>query len=84
MLHSLVWLIVGGLVGWIAFFVLRSHGWTAFVVNIVVAAIGAYTGEWLFSAGNIDNIGTPLAVIVALVGAIDLLAVFNLVRGSAD
>ncbi len=75
----LLWLIVGGVVGWLAGMIMRDGN--GIITNIVVGIVGALIGGIIFASGNINN--SPLTVtsfVVSLVGAIVLLAIVNLVR----
>lgn len=80
----IVWLIIGGVVGWLASIVMRTNAQQGILLNIVVGIIGAFIGGLLFGGGSINN--APLSVesfLVSLVGAVILLAIVNLVRRGA-
>ena len=77
----IIWLIIGGVIGWLASIVMRTDAQQGILLNIVVGIVGAFLGGLLFTGGSINN--TPLTVysfLVSLVGAIILLAIVNLVR----
>ena len=83
----IIWLLVGGVVGWLASLVMRTDAQQGILLNIVVGIVGAVLAGWLISplvgVGTINqgvSIGTFL---VSLVGAIVLLAIVNLVRRGA-
>ena len=77
----IIWLIVGGIVGWLASIVMRTNGQQGILLNIVVGIVGAFLGGLVFGRGNINNSGlTVTTFLVSLVGAIILLAIVNLVR----
>ena len=46
---NIVWLVIGGLIGWIASVVMRTDGQQGILLNIVVGVIGAILGGWLLS-----------------------------------
>lgn len=78
----ILWLVIGGIVGWLASMIMRTDGQQGIVLNIVVGIVGAFIGGLLFSGGSINN-GNPLELtnfLVSLVGAVILLAIVNLVR----
>ena len=80
----IMWLVVGGVIGWLASIVMRTDGQQGIILNIVVGIIGSFIGGLIFSQGDINN--APLTVmtfLVSLVGAIILLAIVNLVRRSS-
>lgn len=80
----IVWLVVGGVVGWLASIVMRTDGQQGLLLNVVVGIVGALLAGFVVSPllgiGTINegiSIGTFL---VSLVGAIILLAIVNLFR----
>ena len=80
----LIWLIVGGIVGWLASLVMRTDGQQGILLNVVVGIVGAFLGGWLISplvgVGTI-NAGISIgSIVVSLLGAIILLAIVNLFR----
>ena len=81
MIGLLVWLVVGGIVGWLASMVMRTDAQQGVLLNIVVGIVGAFIGGLIFSRGDINE--APLSVtafLVSLVGAIILLGIVNLFR----
>lgn len=88
-MNFIIWLIVGGIIGWIASMIMKTDGQQGIILNIVVGLIGALLGGWLISplvgAGTINqNDFSLMSLLVSLVGAIILLAIVNLFRrGSA-
>jgi uncharacterized membrane protein YeaQ/YmgE (transglycosylase-associated protein family) len=89
MINFIVWLIVGGVSGWVASMIMRTDGQQGAILNVVVGIIGAAISGWVISPlvgvptinQNAFSIG---ALLVSLVGAIILLAIVNLFRrGSA-
>jgi uncharacterized membrane protein YeaQ/YmgE (transglycosylase-associated protein family) len=78
----IVWLIVGGIIGWLASLVMRTDAQQGIILNIVVGIIGAVIAGLIFGGGNINN-SNPLDltnILWSLLGAIVLLAVVNLIR----
>ena len=84
MLDFIIWLIVGGIIGWIASLIMKTDAQQGILLNVVVGIIGAFIGGWLIApliggstgAGGFDIMG----FIAALIGAIILLAIVNLFR----
>lgn len=76
----IVWLVIGGVVGWLASLVMRTDAQQGILLNIVVGIVGAFIGGLIFSGGSINQGLSVYSFIVSLVGAIILLAVVNLVR----
>ena len=80
----LVWLIVGGIVGWLASLVMRTDGQQGILLNVVVGIVGAFIGGWIISplvgVGTINEGISIGSVVVSLLGAVILLAIVNLFR----
>lgn len=76
----ILWLIMGGVVGWLASLVMRTDAQQGILLNIVVGIVGAFIGGLVFSGGSINQGITVTSFLVSLVGAIILLAIVNLVR----
>jgi uncharacterized membrane protein YeaQ/YmgE (transglycosylase-associated protein family) len=80
----LVWLIVGGVVGWLASIIMRTDAQQGILLNVIVGIIGALLAGFIVSPmlgiGTINE-GISLATfLVSLVGAVILLAIVNLFR----
>ena len=80
----IVWLIVGGVVGWLASIIMRTDAQQGILLNVVVGIVGAFLGGWLISplvgVGTINQGISIGSIVVSLVGAIILLAIVNLFR----
>ena len=80
----LIWLIVGGIVGWLASLVMRTDGQQGILLNVIVGIVGAFLGGLIISplvgVGTINDGISIGSVIVSLIGAIILLAIVNLFR----
>lgn len=81
----IIWLIMGGIIGWIASMIMRTDGQQGIILNVVVGIIGAFIGGWLAGimgiAGGTINDGVSIpSILISLVGAIVLLAIVNLFR----
>ncbi|MCI4590608.1 GlsB/YeaQ/YmgE family stress response membrane protein [Sphingobium sp. BYY-5] len=76
----ILWLIVGGIIGWLASMIMRTDAQQGILLNIVVGIVGAFIGGLIFSGGSIGSGLTLYSFLVSLVGAIVLLAIVNLVR----
>jgi uncharacterized membrane protein YeaQ/YmgE (transglycosylase-associated protein family) len=88
-MNFIIWLVVGGVIGWLASLVMKTDGQQGIILNVVVGIVGAMLGGWLISpllgigTINQDSLSLP-ALAVSFVGALLLLAIVNLVRrGSA-
>ncbi|WP_394730628.1 GlsB/YeaQ/YmgE family stress response membrane protein [Altererythrobacter sp. GH1-8] len=77
----IIWLVIGGVVGWLASLIMRTDAQQGIILNVVVGVIGAAVGGLILGRGEINN--APLTVtsfLVSLAGAVILLAIVNLVR----
>jgi len=77
----ILWLIIGGVIGWLASMIMRTDAQQGIFLNIIVGIVGAFIGGLIISGGSINN--TPLTIqsfLVSLLGAVILLAIVNLVR----
>ena len=84
-MNLIIWLIIGGVVGWLASLIMRTDGQQGIVLNVVVGIVGAFLAGWFVSpmvgVGTINQNNFSLAsVLVSLVGAVILLAIVNLFR----
>jgi len=88
-MNFLIWLIVGGLIGWLASVLMKTNDQQGIFLNVVVGIVGAMVAGWFISplvgigTINQNNFSMP-ALVVSFVGAAILLGVVNLLRrGSA-
>ncbi|MBY0582843.1 MAG: GlsB/YeaQ/YmgE family stress response membrane protein [Sphingomonas sp.] len=79
MVDLIIWLVVGGVVGWLASMLMRTDAQQGIILNIVVGIIGSVIASYLFG-GGINQAITVTTFAYSLVGAVILLAVVNLVR----
>lgn len=78
----LLWIIFGALVGWIASLIMNTDPEQGALLNIVVGIVGASLGGWLMSMmgeGGVSGFNL-YSFIVALVGAVVLIAIVKAVR----
>lgn len=83
-MNIILWLVVGGVVGWLASLVMKTDAQQGIVLNIVVGIVGAFLGGLLISpligVATINQGISVATVLVSLLGAIILLAIVNLIR----
>jgi uncharacterized membrane protein YeaQ/YmgE (transglycosylase-associated protein family) len=80
MIGIIIWLIVGGLVGWVASLVMRTDAQQGLLLNIVVGIVGAFLAGLLLGGGSINEQISVESVLYSLLGAVVLLAIVNLIR----
>lgn len=88
-MNFIIWLVVGGLIGWVASMIMKTDAQQGLILNVVVGIIGSMLGGWfvapLLGTGTINqNDFSVMGLISSLIGAVILLAIVNLFRrGSA-
>lgn len=84
-MNLIAWLIVGGVIGWLASIMMNTNNQQGIFLNVVVGVVGAMLAGWFisplvgFGTINQNNFSLP-ALVVSFVGAAILLAIVNLVR----
>ena len=82
-MNFIIWIIVGGILGWLASMVMRTNGQQGLILNILVGIVGAFVAGLVLSpllgidTINQSNFSLP-SLIVSFMGALILLAVVNL------
>ncbi len=84
-MNFIIWIVVGGIIGWLASLIMKTDAEQGMILNIVVGIVGALLGGWLlaplFGTGTINQNDFSLgSLLVSFLGAIILLMVVNLVR----
>lgn len=80
MLGIIIWLIVGGIVGWLASLIMRTDAQQGILLNIVVGIVGAFLAGLILGGGTINEGITLESFLYSLLGAVVLLAIVNLIR----
>jgi uncharacterized membrane protein YeaQ/YmgE (transglycosylase-associated protein family) len=84
-MNFIIWIIIGGVIGWLASMVMKTDAQQGIFLNIVVGIVGAFLGGWLlgplFGTGTINSDNFSLAsLLVSFLGAVILLGIVNLLR----
>ena len=79
------WIVVGGILGWIASMVMKTNEQQGIILNIIVGIVGAFLGGLLlaplFGTGTINQSDFSMgSLVVSLLGAVILLAIVNFFR----
>lgn len=82
-MNFIIWIIVGGILGWLASLVMKTDAQQGMVLNVVVGIVGALLSGWLVApmlgTGTINGNDFSLpSLLVSFLGALLLLAIFNL------
>ena len=76
----IIWLIVGGVAGWLAGMVIKGGGF-GLIGDIIVGIIGALIAGWLLpQLGIVIGGGILGAIIDAFIGAVVLLLILRLIK----
>jgi uncharacterized membrane protein YeaQ/YmgE (transglycosylase-associated protein family) len=84
-MNFIIWLIVGGLVGWVASIIMKTDRQQGTLLNVIVGIVGAFVAGLVLTPMlgiatiNQNNFSLP-GLLVSLMGAIILLAVVSLFR----
>ncbi|HVH62612.1 MAG TPA: GlsB/YeaQ/YmgE family stress response membrane protein [Candidatus Dormibacteraeota bacterium] len=79
-MHLLGFIILGAIAGWLAGKIMSGHGY-GIIWDIVLGVVGAFVGGFIFSLiFGTQPTGLVISFIVALVGAIVLVAIIHLVK----
>src|ERR1044072_8893552 len=74
LMNILIWLVIGGVVGWLASLIMRTDGQQGILLNVIVGIVGAFVGGLLISpligVGTINDGFSIASVLVSLVGAV--------------
>ena len=76
----ILWLIVGGIVGWLASIIMKTNAQQGILLNIVVGIVGAAIGGLLLGGSINTGFLSLRSFFVSLLGAVILLALINLMR----
>jgi len=85
LLNFIVWIIVGGIIGWLASLIMHTDAQQGTLLNIIVGIVGAFLAGLVLSplfgisTINSGNFSLP-ALLISLLGALILLAIVNLFR----
>jgi len=84
-MNLIFWLVIGGVLGWLASLVMKTDGQQGIILNVVVGIIGALVAGFVVApflgTGTINSNDFSLAgLLVSFIGAVILLAIVNLFR----
>eukprot|EP01036_Dinobryon_divergens_P052484 gene52484-70182_t len=73
-MNFIIWIVIGGILGWIASMIMRTNAQQGLLMNVVVGIVGALLGGWLlapiFGTGTINHNELSLgSLLVSLLGA---------------
>ena len=75
----IIWLIIGGIVGWLASLIMRRDAQQGILLNIVVGIVGAWLGGVVAGMLGFAATTTIASLIVSIAGACVLIALLKAV-----
>ncbi|MES2670510.1 MAG: GlsB/YeaQ/YmgE family stress response membrane protein [Pseudomonadota bacterium] len=88
-MNIIIWLIVGGIIGWLASIIMKRDGQQGIFLNVIVGIVGSFLGGFLIApmlGSGTANTGdfSIVGLTASLIGAVILLLLVNLItRGRA-
>jgi uncharacterized membrane protein YeaQ/YmgE (transglycosylase-associated protein family) len=84
-MNFIIWLIVGGIIGWLASMIMKTNGQQGIILNVIVGIVGSFLGGWLIApllgTGTVNSGDfSIMGLVSSLIGAVILLAIVNLFR----
>ena len=84
-MNFIIWLVVGGLIGWVASMIMKTDAQQGVILNVVVGIVGSMLGGWfiapLLGTGTVNTTDfSVMGLLSSLIGAVILLAIVNLFR----
>ncbi|SMO58075.1 GlsB/YeaQ/YmgE family stress response membrane protein [Propioniciclava tarda] len=79
----LLWIIIGGIAGWIASMIMKTDAQQGVLLNILVGIVGGLVGGWVLGLFGFQPEGNGLiaSLLTAVLGAVILLGVVRAVTG---
>jgi len=75
-MNFIIWIILGGVIGWLASIVMKTNAQMGIIANIIVGVVGAAIGGWLAGVLNLGG-GQLVSFVLAVIGAAALIAVLK-------
>lgn len=82
-MNILGWIVLGGIAGWIASMITGRNDQMGCITNIAAGIVGAIVGGWIFSFFGDAPVTAFnwVSLVIAVVGAVVVLAIINLIFG---
>ena len=83
LVNIILWIILGGVAGWIASMIMDTDASMGAIANIIVGVVGALVGGFLISlfGMSVETFSLP-GLLVAIVGAVVLLFIIGAIQRS--
>lgn len=82
-MYILLWIVFGGIIGWLASILTKNNRKMGIIMNIVVGLIGSAIGGFIADVTGLAPITvfSLWGALFALLGSVILLSLFNLIQG---
>jgi uncharacterized membrane protein YeaQ/YmgE (transglycosylase-associated protein family) len=79
-MNILITIILGGIVGWLGSLIMKTNAQMGILANVIVGIIGSFLGFWLAGQIGLGAGGDVGRWLIAVVGAIILIAILKLLN----
>ena len=76
-MNLIIWLVVGGILGWLASIVMKTNAQMGTIANVIVGIVGSALGFWLAGILGLAAGGPIMAWLIAIAGACGLIALLK-------
>lgn len=85
-MNFIVWIIFGGIAGWIASIIMKNNDQQGIIMNVIMGIVGAVVGGWLFTFFGAQGVtGFNLySFVVAIVGAVIVIGIWKFIAGARN
>ena len=84
-INIVVWLIIGGVAGWLASIVMKTNSQQGLVMDIIIGILGGFIGGFVLNLLGVGGAVTGLniaSLLTAFIGAVILLGLVRMVQRS--
>jgi uncharacterized membrane protein YeaQ/YmgE (transglycosylase-associated protein family) len=79
-LHWLLMIIVGGVIGWLASILMKTNAQMGIILNVIIGIVGSWLGLWIFALLGFAAWGRIARIIVMIVGACLLIFILKALK----
>jgi uncharacterized membrane protein YeaQ/YmgE (transglycosylase-associated protein family) len=79
-MSTIIFLVVGGLIGWVASMVMKTNAQMGIIANVIVGIVGSWLGSWVAPKLGIQGDGTVMQYAVAVGGAVLLILILKFLK----
>ena len=80
-MNFILWIIIGGVAGWIASMIMKTNSRQGMLMDIVVGIIGGFIGGWVLGLFNINpGDGLFASLGTSVIGAVIFIGILKAIR----